>query len=361
MSNVWQMAAGDWARDYSQMLIDHDLMIMGPGEYGSLDDDLNSYEAAVEEGKINSSRLGMLKRFHRKAQTGDMVLLRRGYRVVAIGMIHSMCYEWDERFDDVYGWDLQHTRRVLWQGELAPELDRIQQKKDLFGDRKQIPTFTQVHDPRILEPVRGLLLNSTDRVPKPLPDPPADLLFDEDIGDELFGQGLSLQAVERLLAAISRQRRLLKWYRQHGNASNRPTEHEVVAFMVLPMLLSLGWSEQLLAVEWNRIDLAVFRRTPSLAENCVMVCEAKGMGHGLVKSLGQARNYVETLGLEACKKVLLTEGGRFYLFERGPENNWCNTPTGYFNVEKMRRRYVVPPDTDALETLMKLTPERVMT
>lgn len=168
-----------------------------------------------------------------------------------------------------------------------------------------------------------------------------------------------MQAVERLLAAIGRQRRLLKWYREHGSASHRPTEHEVVAYMVLPMLLALGWSEQLLAIEWNRIDLAAFRRTPTTAKGCVLVCEAKGMGHGLGDSLGQACRYVESLELKACRSVLLTEGGRFYLFERGSDG-WGENPVGYFNVEKMRRRYVVPPNTDALRTILKLTPERMM-
>ncbi len=70
----------------------------------------------------------------------------------------------------------------------------------------------------------------------------------------------------------------LGWYREYGHASARPDEHEVVAHMVLPLLLALGWSEQLLAVEWHKVDLAGFWGTPTIPENCVLMCEAKGVG-----------------------------------------------------------------------------------
>jgi hypothetical protein len=167
--------------------------------------------------------------------------------------------------------------------------------------------------------------------------------------------------VDELLAAIHRQRRLLQWYKDHGSASARPSEHEVVAYMVLPMLLALSWSEQLLAVEWKSVDLAAFRRTPTTPDACVLACEAKSMGEGLQDTFGQASRYVERLKLENCRKILLTQGGRFYLYEWSSDHGgWASAPTGYLNVESVRRLYVVPPGTDALETIMKLTPARVM-
>ena len=54
-----------------------------------------------------------------------------------------------------------------------------------------------------------------------------------------------------------------------------------MAHIILPLLLALGWSEQLLAVEWQKIDLAAFGSTPTTAKTCVLVCEAEGLGHGL--------------------------------------------------------------------------------
>ncbi|MDZ4779859.1 MAG: hypothetical protein SGJ19_06380 [Planctomycetia bacterium] len=73
----------------------------------------------------------------------------------------------------------------------------------------------------------------------------------------------------------------MKWYRSSGLATNRPSEHEIVAQVILPLMIALGWSEQLLAVEWHKIDLAVFRGTPTDAEHCELVCEAKAIGPSL--------------------------------------------------------------------------------
>src|SRR5256885_6463148 len=60
--------------------------------------------------------------------------------------------------------------------------------------------------------------------------------------------------------------RLLSWYAQFGGDSGRPTEHEVVAHMVLPLLLALGWSEQLVAVERSE------EHTSELQSPCNLVC-----------------------------------------------------------------------------------------
>lgn len=68
--------------------------------------------------------------------------------------------------------------------------------------------------------------------------------------------------LERRQTAIQCQRRLLEWYRLHGEASERPDEHEVVAHMILLPLLALGWSEQLLEVEWKKVDLSGFPPRP---------------------------------------------------------------------------------------------------
>jgi len=350
---VWQIGAGDWGRDYSQLCIDHDVMIMGPGATGDFRRDDSDYTS------LSGQRRGAIRSFCYDAEPGDIVLLRRGHRVAAIGIIAENRYAWDRRFDDVYGWDLQHSQRVCWQDQLSQQLDALQVSEGLFSSRKQIPTFTRVGDDRVLKPIEPLMSQCQVRDFKPLPSEPDPELSPEKLGEGLFSLGLSQGSVESLLGAIHRQCRLLKWYAEHGRASVRPTEHEVVAYMVLPMLLALGWSEQLLAVEWNKVDLAAFRRTPTTAEGCVLLCEAKGMWDGLQGALGQAENYAEKLGLRACEKIVLTQGGRFYVYVRDASGGWRSDPVGYVNVEKLRSRYVVPPDTNAIDTLMSLTPQQV--
>jgi hypothetical protein len=167
--------------------------------------------------------------------------------------------------------------------------------------------------------------------------------------------------VDRVLSAIERQRRLLTWYEDQGEASNRPKEHEVVAHLVLPLLLALGWSEQLLAIEWQKIDLAAFCETPTGPESCVLVCEAKEMKHGIQNVLEQAVGYVENKGLDRCRRILLTQGTRFYLCSR-PENGWSHAtrPSGYINVQKIRTSHFYPSGTNAVDTIAALSPMGVL-
>jgi hypothetical protein len=346
---TWQIASGDSGRDFSDLCVAHDVMILGPGEPGLYE--ASRYNALVAEGRLSAGKANSIGRFRHDVNPGDYVLLRKGHRVVAIGVVSDESYDWDTRFDDVLGWDLHHTRRVIWQNHLEQELHVRQNKRPLFGARKQIPMFTKVSDVQVLAPIRDLLAQVTSRELKALPPEPSSTLTDDELGRELFSRGLSNRATDDVLAALNRQRRLEDWYEQHGSRSGRPSENEVVAHMVLPLLLALGWSEQLLGVEWNRVDLAGFSGAPTTAAKCSLVCEAKGQGHGLSGVLEQARGYIGKLQLEQCDRILLTEGGRHYLYQRNGDE-WPTQPSAYLNARRPRLRYL--DGTSALDALMAL-------
>lgn len=165
---------------------------------------------------------------------------------------------------------------------------------------------------------------------------------------------------------LEKQRQLLDFYARRESpedggrklAPGRPSEHEIVAHIILPLMLALGWSEQLLAVEWRSVDLAAFWRTPTDGAHCRLVCEAKMMGHGLQNVLKQATRYTESLGLTECDKILLADGGRFYLYRRKGDG-WEQHPSGYMNVQKLRTRHLCPANTNAVDTLIALTPAHV--
>jgi hypothetical protein len=346
---IWQVASGDSGRDFSALCVRHDLMLLGPGNPGEYD--AGDYGRLVQAGELSAAKANSIGRFRHDMKSGDIVLLRKGHRVVAIGVVPDGEYVWDPTFDDVLGWDLQHRRRVIWQDQFAGELLHCQEQRPLFGDRKQIPMFTSVADDRVLGPLNHLLTAVASRDLRPLPDPPSVPLTDADLGRELFSRGLSNRATDDVIAALRRQRRLEEWYQQHGVRSGRPTEHEVIAHMVLPLLLALGWSEQLLAVEWHRIDLAGFRSAPTAPETCSIVCEAKGQGHGLSGVFAQALGYIERLKLAACDRILLTDGGRYYLYERR-DGYWPDDPTAYLSASQPRVRYL--DGTSAIDALMSL-------
>lgn len=64
---------------------------------------------------------------------------------------------------------------------------------------------------------------------------------------------------------------------------------------------------------------------------------------------------MEKLKLDFCRKILVTGGARFYLYSK-IGGRWSDTPTGYFNVEKIRESHVAPKGTSAVDTIEALTP-----
>ena len=355
---VWQIAAGEVGRYYEELFIEHDVMFMGPGEHGKFDDQL--YQKKVELKQLTNHKKNQIGSFVNAPVSGDIVLLRKGYYIDSIGVVPDEGYHWSKSLDDVYGWDLQHTRRIIWQEDLRTDLCKIQEKgkNPLFGDRKQIPTFTAVEDQKILEPLTKLFDKVKTRELKSFKFTTPEPLSMEMFGEELFARGLSNESVDKVVNSILRQRRLGKWYSKNCEDKIRPTEQEVVGDMVLPLMLALGWSEQLLAVEWNKVDLAGFSETPTEREKCILICEAKRLSHGLQSAFGQAQGYFEKLGLKNCKKILVTDGMKLYVYEMR-NREWSDTPCGYFNVEKIRTNHIAPKNTNAIDTLLALTPGRI--
>lgn len=288
---------------------------------------------------------------------GDIVLLRNRHSLIAIGEIPDEGYSWEKCFDDIDGWNLQHTRRVIWQEHLDDEIARVDNSLlGLFSTRKQVPTFTRVRDSSVLQPVTHLIDRVQSRPLKEFVTNVPDPLSMDQVGTELFAKGLSNEVVDRVVNVIERQRRLTHWYQEFGKSTKRPTEHEVVAYMILPLLLALGWSEQLLAIEWNKLDLAGFTSTPTTKSNCVLICEAKRLGHGLNAVLDQATGYYKKHNLNACKKIVLSDGVRLYSYTRQNDGKFETNPSGYFNVEKIRTNHITPSNTNAIDTIVSLTP-----
>jgi len=199
---VWQIASGDGGRDYSSLFIEHDLMLLGPGDPGEYDP--RTYARFVESGQLSAQKSAALASFRYRVQPGDIVLLRKGLRVVAFGVVADQEYEWRDAFDDVQGWDLQHTRRVIWQDDLHRELTDRQLAGALFRDRKQIPMFTKVKDARVLSPIRDLLEGARPRELRALPSEPSPVLDDAALARELFSWGLSNRATDDVIAALNR-------------------------------------------------------------------------------------------------------------------------------------------------------------
>ena len=354
MMRVWQIAAGQTGRFYDDLFRKHDVMFMGPATYGPYQPDL--YRRLAEKGIETGNQITQVRKFCSEAKAGDVVLLRKRLEVIAIGTIADEPYSWDESFDDVYGWALQHRQRVVWQHQLGEELRGIQGSRPLFHGRKQIPTFTGVKHAQVLDRVQHLFTKCERRPLKPLPQSLPKPLSLESLSEALFARGLSYDSVSKVRKAIEKQRRLVRWYCESGLSGGRPTEHEVVAHIILPIMLGLGWSEQLLAVEWRKIDLAAFRATPTDERTCKLVVEAKEMNHGLQGVVEQAKGYARKL--PECDKILVTNGIRCYMHRREGDH-WGETPIHYFNLLRLREDHLCHPGTNAVDGIVALTPASV--
>lgn len=101
---VWQISGGPTSRSYVDVFLKYGVGLIGPGAAGEWKSERDDEEF---EG-------GFVRRFANEVKIGDVFLLRTSIsKIAAIGLVASD-YQYLNQFDDVNGWDLQHTRRVRW-------------------------------------------------------------------------------------------------------------------------------------------------------------------------------------------------------------------------------------------------------
>ena len=345
---VWQIATGMTSRDYRDLFFDHDVMIIGPSQYGSaLETDYSGGSGTAIGNQIDS--------FAHDPLPGDRVVMRFSRSIIGVGQIpsgdHSQ-YSFDEAYRTIYGWDLRHCRRVKWgpRGRLGAL------RKVTFAARQQ-PTFTRVHEPDIVRLVEHLPSSWFHRPLKKRPYHDAALYSEEELEADLFTAGISSKNIHDIYAALRQAGNLCTWYwNQQGG--ERPTEHEVVSHMVLPLFLGLGWSHQQMAVEWNRIDVAFFKGTPTKEQNCIMVLEAKGIYEGLGDVLDQPIRYVRDLGLTRTRYIVVTNGQILLVYGK-TRGSWNQTPIAFLDVSCLQKQYALPRRTNPVKVLVMLQPSAV--
>jgi len=320
-------------------------MIIGPSRFGSA----FNYSYAV--GPPNGSKR-QVHNFAYGPQPGDRILMRFAHEVIGVGQIpleDEYQYSFEEMFACVYGWDLSHCRRVIWADKL-----RLGELASVYRGAKQKPTFTQVHEPRIVKMVKNIDDSLFNRTPKEMPQINYSTYSEEELGVELFRAGIGNKNIDDIVTALRQSDRLCHWY-QSQHCGREPTENEVISHIILPLFLGLGWSHQQIAVEWKNVDMAFFKNTPTTEENCVLIIEAKGLGSALIGVLNQPIRYVNDLGLDNVKHILTTDGENLFMYEK-PNNEWTPNPTGYINTSRLQKEYIIPKKTNLIDTLVKLQP-----
>jgi len=233
-----------------------------------------------------------------------------------------------DEFGDVDGWDLYHVRRVRW---LNAEYKEFPLRT--FG--AQADRFSRVWVEAVQQWVEKLDVTTNE---DPLPALPRESrdISENDLADGLSRKGISSGLIARVLAGLARARQIARWYRDEYS----PLEHEAVAHQVVPLLRSLGWDFQTLALDWERIDVAIFRTLPRTDSNLIGVVEAKTPHSSVFRALGQAAYYASLGERSNCKYLVVTDGLRYALYTK-IQGVFPEKPSAYFNLLRMREAYPI--------------------
>jgi len=326
----WQVAAGSRGRDYSDLFLKYGLAFVGG----------DTKVAAMRE-----------------VRAGDVMVLKAGLsRILAAGEVverngrHSGCDDkvWLRDFD---GWDLRAWCHVDWR--------RAPSAIETTGlTRATIQIVHQASHQAIADELLLLPPLEIEREPDS-----TEKVSDERILEFLVGEGLRPAAAEELTNTFRRVRLLAEYYYEKCEW-DEIREHETRTFLIVPLLLALGWSEQQMKIELptegGRVDLACFSRAQHHNDaDCVMVVESKDFGSGLDYAPEQARRYASSF--PSCRVILVSNGYCYKAFLRDSSGTFSKTATAYLNVRDPRDRYPLDPRNvaGALEALRWLLPATV--
>ena len=350
---IWQVAAGDTIRSYPDMSLAWDVILNGPGHVGRWPECLNDLRA-----KLSVRKVADIERFFNEVGDGDIVVLRLGTQEIhGVGVVVGNVSGWNEAFADVDGWDLQFLRRVrwVWRSDVDGEQGRPQRFAVYtlrFGATVQEMTSNVV-----MTWLRGLVVEDGRfcRAIRPLPGHEEVKHVEVgEIGEYLFDQGVAARSVDDLVREMGELTRVAKWY---ARSSTPTSEHETVAYLVVPLLRALGWTPQRMAIEWNRVDIALFARLPRDNEALAICVEAKRRDESLLSATSQAVQYVEANGGAECRRIIVTDGIRYGVHVRQPNEGFSRYPQAYLNLTDMRRRYPIYDSAGAEEALLYMSPQ----
>ena len=278
-------------------------------------------------------------------------LLKRGLsEIVAVGEVVQRNgvhrgegdKEWLRDFD---GWDLPAYCYVDWRTPATPlQTDGL--------TRATIQRTPQDKHRSLADSLLSLPLKPFE----PEPAPTSEITYDQ-ILEFMIAQGLRPSAADDLTNTVRKIRLLADYYFRHCEWDD-VREHETRTFLVVPLLLALGWAEQQVKIELpcsgGRIDVACFQRPYQRKnEECVVLIETKDFGSGLDYAPEQARRYAADF--PSCQVLVVSNGWCYKTFLRVHESGlFDEKPSAYVNLLHPRDRYPLDPQhTDGALGVMK--------
>ena len=327
MPTYWQIAAGSDQRDYSDLFLKYGIAFAG----GGLKD----------------------------VKAGDIMVLKQGVTAIrAVGVVKGNVTdggkEWLLDYD---GWVLPEYCYVEWKEPKQPE-------KLIKVNGLTRGTLKRIHQQKPIDAAYDILKTGTIVT---ICDEPSETreVTDDEISNFLIEEGLKSSSDE-ITNTISKIRLLADYY-YHRVKWEDIGEHEIRTFLVVPLLLALGWSEQQMKIEFRRIDIACFGK-PCKSNNreewekeCVAIIETKSFRAGLDYAHEQAKTYSKDF--PNCQAVITTNGYCYKVYLRDQCDKFQERPSAYINLLRPRDKYPLDPDNvgGALEAIKWLLPNNLIT
>ncbi|MEQ8200556.1 MAG: hypothetical protein ABRQ24_03920 [Syntrophomonadaceae bacterium] len=335
--NIWQVGSGDASRPYEDICLEYGIATVSPGSPGKA----GSPEADAYYKKTGYKDWGKALANLRQ---GDLVVLRKGTkRIIAVGKVAGD-YDYTVFLSDIHGWDSQHYIKVDWYLPVS--------EIDLGNLQMAYATLTRLNNQPIVDKIAAADFHPYTGSKKSFSDlVEPNRISIEDVAEALIENGLRIQDAENVSETIRRVIRLAKWYRDNDYDV---LEHEIRTFLVIPLLISLGWSEQKIKIEYNRIDIALFDRpyTKNIQpKEPYMIIETKCFDDGLYQAREQAHKYAA--GYKSCDRLLLTNGYIYKLYEKVNDEF---EERGYLNLLDMREHHYLDSNIEgAIHVLLKMS------
>ena len=109
-----------------------------------------------------------------------------------------------------------------------------------------------------------------------------------------------------------------------------------------------------MALEWSKIDIALFSRMPREDDHLSVVVEVKKVGNACLSwAVSQAQDYASPF--PNCSRLIVTDGLRYGIFRKTGEDKFSRY--AYLNLTRLRNEYPVYRCKGAKEAILAMTPE----
>jgi hypothetical protein len=330
---VWQVAAGSAGRDYTGRFLRHGMAFVG--------------------GDIQCSTMDQY------VQLGDEVILKRGLsEIVAVGRVVARDGKFkgvaDKHGDKQWLWDFDGWELPAW---CYVDWHIPSQPKSTNGLTRA--TIQRVNLPHLLALTEEVLKSNPVKTTYDAEPANTKEVNDETLITDLVQLGLRPGAAEEFAQALRRIRRLVRFYLDREWSLTN--EHDARTFLVVPLLIALGWAEQKMKIELQargvgRVDIGCFNKPfNGHDDQCIALIETKALTQGLDYATNQAHKYASSF--PSCNVVLATNGYCYKAYERTGDT-FSTVPNAYLNINFPRNRYPLDPEQvgGAIEVLKLLLP-----